>query len=399
MKIVQLNRRDFLKSSAFAGGGLILGLSGLSKLAQAGTGSALPSYLRIAPDGGIHLGVPSAEMGQGIHTTLAMLLAEELEVEMSQIHHIETLHHPDFKHPTFREWTNSAANFQMTGGSVSIRAWHLPFRKLGATARELLRSAAARQWNVPVAECRAVNGRIKHSGTGRSLGYGELAGSASRLTPPENPPLKSPEQFRLLGRAIPRWDTPEKVNGTAVFGTDVDLPGMLYGTVKHCVVCGEKLTGVDDTRAKAVPGVIAIIPLEDQAVVVADSTWAAMQGGKALTLHTSEGHKDLSDENIFQQFRSDLAKAGVPVAHRGDPATAMGKAAQVLELEYEAPMQAHAAMEPLCATASVTPEGCAVWAPTQSSDFAMMMAMGVTELPPEKIKVHTTYLGGGFGRK
>ena len=399
MKIVQLNRRDFLKSSALAGGGLILGLSGLPKLAEAGGESALPPYLRIASDGGIHLGVPSAEMGQGIHTTLAMLLAEELEVEMSQIHHIETLHHPDFKHPTFREWTNSKLNVQMTGGSVSIRAWHLPFRKLGATARELLRTAATRQWNVPVAECRAVNGRIEHSGTGRSLGYGELAGAASRLTPPENPPLKSPEQFRLLGRDIPRWDTPAKVNGTAVFGTDVDLPGMLYGTVKHCVVFGEKLTGVDDTRAKAVPGVIAIIPLEDQAVVVADSTWAAMQGAKALTLHTSGGHKDLSDENIFQQFRSDLAKAGVPVAHRGNPATAMVKAAQVLELQYEAPMQAHAAMEPLCATASVTPEVCEVWAPTQSSDFAMMIAMGVTELPPEKIKIHTTYLGGGFGRK
>ena len=187
----------------------------------------MPPYMRIAPDGGIYLGVPSAEMGQGIHSTLAMLLAEELEVGMSQIHHIETLHHPDFKHPTFREWTNSALNVQMTGGSVSIRAWHQPFRKIGATARELLRSAAAQKWNVPLDECRAVNGRIEHSGKRRSLGYGELAGTASRLTPPENPTLKTPEQFRLLGRAIPRWDTPEKVNGSAVFGTDVDLPGML----------------------------------------------------------------------------------------------------------------------------------------------------------------------------
>ena len=399
MKIVQLNRRDFLKSSAFAGGGLALGLSGFTKLAEAGTGKSLPPYLRIAPDGGIYLGVPSAEMGQGTHTTLAMLLAEELEVEMSQIHHIETLHHPDFKHPTFREWTNSAANFQMTGGSVSIRAWHLPFRKLGATARELLRRAASQKWNVPLVECRAANGRITHSGNGRSIGYGELVGSASRLTPAIDSKLKAPEQFRLLGKPVPRWDTREKVKGTAVFGTDVDLPGMLYGTVKHCVVCGEKLTGVDDTKAKAVPGVIAIIPLEDQAVVVADSTWAAMQGAKELTLHTSGGHKDLSDENIIQQFRSDLAKSGVPVAHRGDPATVMDKAIRVMELEYEAPMQAHAAMEPLCATASVTPEGCEVWAPTQSSDFAMYMAMGVTKLPPEKIKIHTTYLGGGFGRK
>ena len=399
MNTVQLNRRDFLKTSALAGGGLALGLSGFTELVQAATGSALPPYLRIAPDGGIHLGVPSAEMGQGTHTTLAMLLAEELEVEMSQIRHVETIHHPDFKHPTFREWTNSVANFQMTGGSVSIRAWHQPFRKLGATARELLRSAAALKWNVPVSECSAANGRIGHSGSGRSLGYGELVEAASRLTPPENPALKAPQQFRLLGKPVPRWDTPEKVNGTAVFGTDVDLPGMLYGTVRHCPVVGEKLTGVDDTKAKAVPGVIAVIPLEDQAVVVADSTWAAIQGAEALTLHTAGGHKDLNDESIARQFQADLAKSGVPVAHRGDPSTAMGKAARVLELEYKSPMQAHATMEPLCATASVTPESCEVWAPTQSSDFAMMMAMGVTELPPEKIKVHTTYLGGGFGRK
>ena len=399
MKIVQLNRRDFLKSSVLAGGGLSLGLSGFANFVDADAGMSLPPYLRIASDGGIYLGVPSAEMGQGTHTTMAMLLAEELEVEMSQIHHIETLHHPDFKHPTFREWTNYAANFQLTGGSVSIRAWHLPFRKLGATARELLRRAASQKWNVPLVECRATDGRITHSGNGRSIGYGELVGSASRLTPDINSKLKAPEQFRLLGKPVPRWDTREKVKGTAVFGTDVDLPGMLYGTVKHCVVFGEKLTGVDDTKAKAVPGVISIIPLEDQAVVVADSTWAAMKGAKALTLHTSGGHKDLSDESIIQQFRSDLAKSGVPVAHRGDPATVIDKAIRVMELEYESPMQAHAAMEPLCATASVTPEGCEVWAPTQSSDFAMYMAMGVTKLPPEKIKIHTTYLGGGFGRK
>ena len=297
MNVIQLTRRDFLKSSALAGGGLALGLSGITKLAQAGTGSALPPYLHIAPDGGIHLGVPSAEMGQGTHTTLAMLLAEELEVEMSQIQHIETLHHPDFKNPIVKAFTNSVFDFQITGGSFSIQAFHQPFRKLGATARELLRFAAARQWSAPVSECNAANGRVVHSGSGRSLGYGELAGAASRLTPPENPALKSPEQFRLLGKPVPRWDTPAKVNGTALFGTDVDLPGMLYGTVKHCAVCGGKVTGVDDARAKAVPGVIAVIPLEDQAVVVADSTWAAIQGAEALTLHTEGGHSDLSDES------------------------------------------------------------------------------------------------------
>ena len=174
---------------------------------------------------------------------------------------------------------------------------------------------------------------------------------------------------------------------------------MLYGSVKHCKIFGEKLVSIDDTKAKAVPGVIAVIPLEDQAVVVADSTWTALRGAEELILHTSGGHKDLSDESIFRQFHTDLQKKGVSVAYRGNSGITNGKYARVLELEYESPMQAHFAMEPLCATASVTSDGCEVWAPTQSSDFAMMMAMGVTELPPEKIKVNTTYLGGGFGRK
>ena len=160
----------------------------------------MPPYLRIAKDGGIHLGVPSAEMGQGIHTTLAMLLAEELEVEMSQIHHIETIHHPDFKHPTFSEWTNSKLNVQMTGGSISIRAWHLPFRKLGATARELLLSAAARQWKVPMAECRALNGRVEHSGSGRRLGYGELTDAASLQIPPKKSKIETPGAVSLSGQ-------------------------------------------------------------------------------------------------------------------------------------------------------------------------------------------------------
>ena len=359
----------------------------------------MPPYLRIDLDGFIYLGVPSSEMGQGIHTTLAMMLAEELEVEMAQIKHIETLHHPDFKHPTFSKWTNNALNAQMTGGSVSIRAWHQPFRKLGATARELLRRAASQQWKVPVSECKAANGKIMHSRSGLSLGYGELVGFASRLNPPKNPILKHTKHFRLLGKSINRWDTPDKVNGTAIFGTDVDLPGMLYGTVRHCKIFGEKLISVDDTKAKAVPGVITVIPLEDQAVVVADSTWAAIRGAEELILHTSGGHKDLSDKSFFRQFRTDLQKKGVPVAYRVDSGITNGNYSRVLELEYESPMQAHFAMEPLCATASVTSEGCEVWAPTQSSDFAMMMAMGVTELPPEKIKVNTTYLGGGFGRK
>ena len=399
MNVIQLNRRDFFKSSILAGGGLILGFSGFPKPSSAGFESSLPPYLRIAPDGGIHLGVPSAEMGQGIHTTLAMLLVEELEVKMSQIRKIETIHHPDFKHPTFREWTNSAANFQMTGGSVSIRGWHQPFRELGATARELLLSAAARLWGVTVSECNAAKGFVRHTSSGRQLGYGELVETASRFTPPKNPKLKTPDQFRLLGKDVRRWDTPSKVNGSAIFGTDVDLPGMLYGTVKHCNYCGGKIKNVDDSKTKEIPGVIAVIPLEDQVIVVADSTWTAMRGAEKLKMDTTGGDNSLNDKNIFKQFKTDSAQEGVLVAQRGDSISAMRKAEKKVEMEYLSPMQAHAAMEPLCATASVTPEGCEIWAPTQSSDFATMMAMGVTKLPPEKIKVQTTYLGGGFGRK
>ena len=375
-----------------------MGLSGFPKLTEANGKSSLPPYLRIDPDGGIHLGVPSSEMGQGTHTTLAMLVAEELEVEMEQIQHIETLHHPDFKNGYLKTLAPKF-NFQTTGGSSSIQAWHQPFRKLGATARELLRTAAANKWNIPVYECRATNGRVEHHQSAQSLGYGELASSASKLKLPINPTLKSPEKFRLLGKSVLRWDTPAKVNGSAVFGTDVDLPGMLYGTVKHCPVSGDKITKVDDVKAKAVPGVISVIPLEDHAVVVANSTSAAMNGAKALILKGAGGHPDFNDDSISQILRDDLSKPGVPAAHLGGPADAMGNASEVLEIEYEVPLQAHAAMEPLSATASVTPDSCEVWAPTQLQDGAMMVAMGVTELPPEKIRIHTTYLGGGFGRK
>ena len=398
MKIVQLNRRDFLKSSALMGSGLTLGLSGFTKLATADTGSALPPYLRIAPDGGIHLGVPSSEMGQGSHTGLAMLLAEELEIEMIQIHSVKTIHHPDFKN-AFIATAAPAFGLQITGYSTTIRTWYLPFRKLGATARELLISAAALKWKVPVEECLAKNGRIFHSKSGRSLGYGELTRVATRIKLPKHPKLKSPKQFRLLGKSVARLDTPAKVNGTAVFGTDVDLPGMLHGTVRHCKVFGEKLISVDDTKAKAVPGVISVIPLEDQAVVVADSTWDAMKGADVLKLVTSGGHKDLSDESIFRRFRSDLSKSGVTAAHYGDLSKAIAKANKVLELEYEMPMQAHATMEPLCATASVSPDECNIWAQVQNQDAVMGVAVAVTNLPQEKIRINTTFIGGGFGRK
>ena len=322
MNVVHIDRRDFLKASTFAASGLVLGLSNFTKLAKAVTKSSLPPYLQIELDGSIHLGVPSSEMGQGSHTGLAMLLAEELEIDMSQIHRVETIHHPDFKN-NFIASAAPAFRLQMTGYSSTIRAWYIPFRKLGATARELMRNAAALKWEVPVEECIARNGIIAHSTSSRSLAYGELAQDASRIKLPKDIKLKSPKQFWLLGKSAARLDTKAKINGTAVFGTDVDLPGMLFGTVKHCKVFGEKLISVDDTKAKEVAGVIKIIPLENQAVIVAESTWAAMQGADLLDLVSTGGHKDLSDASIFRQFRSDLSKSGVTAAHVGNPSKAM----------------------------------------------------------------------------
>ena len=399
MNVIQIPRRDFLKSSFFAGSGLVLGFSGFPVTSKAIKLSSIPPYLRIDQDGGIYLGVPSAEMGQGIHTTLAMLVAEELENDMYQFRNIETLHHPDFKHLTFKKWTNSVLNYQFTGASESIRTWHLPFRKLGASARLMLRKAASLNWEVPESECLAENGWLIHSVSGRKQSYGELVELAKKLTPPKNIQLKKPKQFKLLGREIKRWDTPIKTDGSAVFGSDIEIPGMLYGTVKHCDFCVGKIKNIDDSETKKIPGVIDVIILDDQVIVVAETTWTAMQGANLLKIKTEQIDKSINDKNIISQFKNDLDRTGVSVAHLGDINSAISKADKLLELEYLSPMQAHAAMEPLCATANVNSQRCEVWAPIQTQDFAMMVASGVTKLPEENIQINTTYIGGSFGRK
>jgi len=400
--ITNLSRRQFLKNTGLAGSGLLLGLAGTpSTIAAESDVFELPPFVSIQPDGNIRIGMPCSEMGQGIHTSLASLLAEELEISMDQITSLETIHHPAFRNEPIKLLTGGVMDYQMTGGSVSLVGFYGPFRKMGATAREMLRGAAAEHWGVSINQCRAASARITNTTTGKSLGYGELAGAAARQTVPEDPPLKSPDTFRLIGKAVPRVDTPAKVDGSAVYGTDVELPGMLYGAVRHCPLFHSKLSSVDDSAAKAIPGVIAVIPLENVVIVVAANTWTAMQGADALVLQTTGGDASLSDADIDARIQQGLTgpDLGAPVAQEGDAEQAILSSKSTMELEYAVSLQAHATMEPPGATAHVTEEGCDVWAPTQGQDFTAWVATMVTQLPPEKIRVHTTYLGGGFGRK
>jgi len=398
--ILNLSRREFLKTTGLASGGLLLSLSGVPLTANAGTGSFdLAPYINIMADGSISLGVPSSELGQGVHTSLATILAEELEIEMDQVSSVKTIHHPAFKNPMIKELSGGVMHTQTTGGSWSVAGFYVPLRKMGATAREMLRAAAAENWSVPIDQCRASGGKITNTATGKSLGYGELAAAAARQPMPEDPQLKAPDTFRLIGQPLARLDTPAKVNGSAVYGNDVDLPGMLYATVKQIPVFGAKLSSVDDSAAKAVTGVIAVIPLENMAIVVAENTWAAFQGADALVLHTTGGDASFSDNDISTRQKDSFAVTGAPVAREGDADGVIAVSDKTIESEYGVSLQSHATLEPQCATAHITADGCDLWVPTQGQDNAIFLAMMITELPPEKIRVHTTFVGGGYGRK
>ena len=401
--ITKLSRRDFLKTTGFAGGGLLLGLTGTAAAAGAAEHTAfeLPPFVSILPDGAIQVGMPASEMGQGIHTGLAALLAEELKIEMDQITSMETIHHPVFRNGPVSYLTSGVLNTQITGGSLSMYAFYGAFRKMGATAREMLRGAAAERWSVSIDQCRATGGRVTQVATGESLGYGELAKDAARQTVPEDPPLTSPADYRLIGTRVPRVDTPAKINGSALFGIDIELPGMLYGAVRHCPVFDSKLIGVDDSVTKAIPGVIAVIPMESFVIVVATNTWIAMQGADALVLQTTGGDPGFGDVDIDKRLQQALdgSAPGAVVATEGDSEAALASAASRMHFEYTVSLQAHSPMEPPCATAWITEDRCEVWAPTQVQDSTAMIAGMISQFPPEKIHIHTPYLGGSFGRK
>jgi isoquinoline 1-oxidoreductase subunit beta len=396
-----VTRREFVTVLASAGGGLLLGyrVEGAQRTASTAAAGATSAsfepnaFIRIPPDGRVTLIMPQAEMGQGVYTSLSMLLAEELEIAPGQI---QLEHAP----PDNKRYANPFFGEQMTGASSSVRAFYEPLRRAGATARTMLVAAAAASWNVDPASCRAHKGVVTHTPTRRTLTYGALATSAAALPVPDKITLKAPKDFTLIGTPAKRLDSPSKVNGTAKYGIDVRLPGMLIATVAASPVLGGKVADVDDQKAKAVPGVRQIVRLEDVVAVVADHMWAAKQGLAALAIRWDDGtNANLTTADIVQGLAKASETTGVTARKDGDPESAFAGAAKKVEAVYQAPFLAHATMEPMNCTVHVLKDRCEVWTGSQVLSRAQAAAAEVTGFPLEKVVVHNHFLGGGFGRR
>jgi isoquinoline 1-oxidoreductase beta subunit len=337
--------------------------------------------------------MPQVEMGQGTYTSMPMLIAEELEVDLGQIA-------LEAAPPDDRRYANSLIGFQVTGGSSSVRAMWEPLRRAGAVARVMLISAAAQGWNVHPTSCRAEKGEVIHGPTGRKLRYGALADTAAALPVPDNVALKDTKAFKLIGTPAKRLDTPDKVNGKALFGIDVKIPGMKIATVAACPVFGGKLARVDDSTAIEIKGVRQVVRLDDAVAVVADHMWAAIQGLAALDIEWDEGpNAKLSSADIVRQMETASQKPGVVGRKDGDVAKAMAGAAMKVEAVYQVPFLAHATMEPMNCTVHVRQDGCDVWVGSQVVSRAQATAAEVTGLPLEQVQVFNHFLGGGFGRR
>ena len=396
--IMKVDRRGFLKTSLAGATGLVIGfyLPGRSEaLAVSAAGAApatLNAWMRIGADDSVTILIDKSEMGQGILTALCMLAAEELECDWKKIR-------TEFA-PAAKEYFNPAFGMQGTGGSSSVRSSWEPMRKAGAAAREMLLVAAAQKWGVDKAECRAENGVISHVATKRRLTYGSVAEAAARLPVPADVPLKDPKQFHIIGKSIKRLDTPDKVNGRAEFGIDIRRPGMLYAVVARCPVFGGKVASFDATKAKAVRGVKTVVQISSGVAVVADSTWTAMEGRRALVVKWDEGENaNVSSNSISKLFEERAAQPGAEARKEGNAAAVFSVAAKKIEAVYEVPFLAHATMEPQNCTADVRADRCDVWAPTQFQTIAQSTAAKISGLKPEAVFIHTTFLGGGFGRR
>ena len=395
-----LSRRTFLKVSAAAGGGLLLSFILPRTILSRETAGATTAdvfvpnaFIRIGRDGWVTLIMPYVEMGQGTYTSIPMLIAEELEVDLTQV----TL---EAAPPDERHYANSIFQIQATGGSTSVRAAWEPLRLAGATARMMLVSAAAQNWKVDPMACHAEKGEVIHATSGRRLKYGALVDTVAMLPIPDRVVLKASENFTLIGTSAKRLDTPDKVNGKAQFSIDVMIPGMKIATVAACPVFGGRLVGVDDSNAKRIKGVQQVVLLDNAVAVIADHMWAAKQGLAALDIQWDEGpNATLSSAEIVRQLEAALLKPGVIARKDGDVAKAMAEAATKVEALYQMPFLTHATMEPLSCTMHVRKNGCDVWVGSQVLAHAQATVADVTGLPLEKILVHNQLLGGGFGRR
>ena len=403
-----ISRRKFVTHSAIAGTGLLIGVHFTAplllsqesdKAAKKAAPNPFDAYIHVKPDGKISLIVAKSEMGQGIKTGLAMLLAEEADVDFSAV----TVEQADTRPDIYAHMG--------TGGSGSTMENFTPLRRAGATARLLMITAAAQRWNVPAGECEATKGTVVHEKSSRHATYGELVEAAQKLPlpDPEKVELKDEAEFTLIGHPIPRVDIPSKVNGSAQFGLDVRVPEMLFAVVARCPTFGGKPTKFDATRAKVTPGVRDVFEIpalgKDMftaggVVVVADSTWAAMKGREALDITWDRGTAATeSSEKLYEALRASATKPSKRVRNDGDVDLPLPDGFKHVEAVYECPYLAHATMEPMNITAHARNGSAEVWAPTQSPDWVQRTVAKVLDLKPEKVIVHTTLLGGGFGRR
>jgi isoquinoline 1-oxidoreductase beta subunit len=382
-----VSRRQFLVGSAVVGTGLVVAFylprHGVQPVGE--HDFAPNAYLHIAPDGKITVVVARSEMGQGVRTSLPMILAEELDADWSQI-------------AIQQAGASTLFGDQTTGGSASVRTTWDPMRQAGAAAREMLVSAAAGQWNVPAAECTADKGVVIHAASNRRAGYGELVERAAKLPVPKEPKLKDPSQYKLVGKSTPRLDTPSKTNGTAEFGIDFRIAGMKFAFLAHSPVIGGKVAAFDDGDARKVPGVTHVAKIGDSAVAVAaDSVFAAMQGRKALKVTWDDGpNKDLNTAGVFEVLRKAANDKAVSLQTAGDVAAVHGHR---IEAGYETPMLAHAPMEPENCFAHFLGTTCEIWAPTQVPQDVRDSVATAVGLKPDNVHVNVTLLGGGFGRR
>ena len=382
-----ISRRQFLVGGAIVGTGLVVGFylphHGLHPGAE--TDFSPNAYLHIGPEGKVTVVVARSEMGQGVRTALPMILAEELDADWSQIS-IE------------QAGASTLFGDQTTGGSASVHTTWDPMRQAGAAARAMLIAAAAQQWKVNAAECQTERGYVIHAASQRRAGYGELAERASKLPVPKDPKLKSAGEYQLIGQRIPRLDTPSKTDGSAEFGIDFQGPEMKYAVLARCPVIGGKVAKFDDSATRTVPGVANVMKISDVAVaVVADSSWSAIEGRKALQVTWDDGpNRDLDTAAIFAGLKQAANGKSVPLYTAGDVSKVTGRR---IEAEYELPMLAHAPMEPQNCFAHYLGSSCELWAPTQVPQDVRDSVAAAVGLKPEDVHVNVTLMGGGFGRR
>jgi len=400
---IQTSRRDFLKATSLTTFGLALGISSFGK--DAAVKKITPAILKLEINpfiiidtaGNITLVNPRPDMGQGSTQAVPSLLAEELEVSLEKVQIVQS----DGK---------GKYGSQTAGGSSSVRELWMPIRKAGAAAREMLTTTAAKRWGVTVTECVAEDGKIMHKPTGKTLTYGELADDASKLEIPKEPKLKDPKDFKIIGKYNKRLDVPERVNGTAIYGIDIDIPGMVYASILHSPAIHGKVLSIEDAEAKKVKGVLKVMKTErtmphrtsEAVAVIATNYWAALKGRKALKVKWDNGdfEKTVNTAKYFADTYEAAKKQGVNYEEKGDFTAKYAVAAKKLESHYETPFLAHAPIEPENAVVHVKDDGSVeIWAPIQGPDWAMRDICGYLKVKPEQVKINVTLLGGAFGRK